>query len=193
AKGDWQPVTCAGKKGFVSTLYIGPADDGNGTGGGDTGGGANSDLQAGETAVVSGTNGAGVRLRSRARFDASVVTVVREGQQVQVRAGSTGDWVAVTYRGNDGFIHMDFLVRVDASGGGGDTGGSGGDFGVGDHAMVTDNLRLRAEASLNAEVVAIAAPSTVVVVTGARSNGFYPLDWDGLAGLLYADYLSSTD
>jgi uncharacterized protein YgiM (DUF1202 family) len=192
AQGDWQPVTCAGKKGFVSTLYIGPPDDGSGTGGSDTGGGANTDLQAGETAVVTGTNGDGVRLRSGAGFDASVVAVVREGQHVQVRAGSTGDWVAVTYRGSDGFIHMDYLVRADASGGG-DGGGSGGDLGAGDHAMVSDNLRLRAEASLDAEVLAIAAPTTVVVVTGAKSNGFYPVDWDGLEGWMYADYLSWTD
>jgi cell wall-associated NlpC family hydrolase len=59
--------------------------------------------------------------------------------------------------------------------------------------MVTDNLRLRADASLNGEVLGIAASSTVVVVTGAKSGGFYPVDWDGLEGWMYADYLSWTD
>ncbi|HEY7034764.1 MAG TPA: C40 family peptidase, partial [Thermomicrobiales bacterium] len=190
AKGDWQPVTCAGKNGFVSTLYIGPVDEGGDPGDDDTGGDANTDLQTGETAVVSGTNGDGVRLRSGAGFDASVVTVVREGQQVQIRAGSTGDWVAVTYRGSDGFIHTDYLVRAGADGAG-DSGG--GDFGTGDHAMTTDNLRLRGAASLDGEVLAVAAAGTVVVVTGAESNGFYPVDWDGLEGWMHADYLAWTD
>ncbi|MEA2511065.1 MAG: hypothetical protein QOJ59_552 [Thermomicrobiales bacterium] len=195
AKGDWQPVTCAGKNGFVYSIYIGPLDDSDGdSGGDDTGGGSNSDLQAGETAVVTGTNGDGVRLRSRASFDSAVITVVREGQQVKVRGGSGGDWVAVTYKRSDGFIHLDYLARADAGGGdGGSGGGSGGGLGVGDHAMVTDNLRLRADASLNGEVLGIAASSTVVVVTGAKSGGFYPVDWDGLEGWMYADYLSWTD
>lgn len=216
AQGDWQPVTCAGKKGYVSTLYIVPLGSGDNSGGGSgnngsgsnngssgdangTGGtGANTDLQPGDTAVVTGTNGDGVRLRSRAGFDASVVTVVPEGRQVQVRGGSTGDWVAVTYRGNDGFIHKDFLVRAttDTGGTSGNSGNSSngsGDLAAGDHAMATDNLRLRADASFNGEVLAVAAPGTVVAVTGGKSNGFYPVDWDGLQGWMYADYLSKTD
>jgi uncharacterized protein YgiM (DUF1202 family) len=190
AKGDWQPVTCAGKKGFISTLYIGPVDDGSAAGGTDgAGSGSGADLRPGEIAVVSGTNGDGVRLRSRAGFDASIMTVVRESQQVQVRSGSSGVWVAVTYRGSDGFIHMDYLTRAPADGGD----NSGGDFGAGDHAMVTDNLRLRAGAGLNGEILAVAAPSTVVVVTGTKRNGFYPVDWDGLEGWMSADYLTWTD
>jgi uncharacterized protein YgiM (DUF1202 family) len=183
ASDSWQPVTCAGQKGFVYGAYIGPIDD---SGGGDSGGSASA-LQPGDTAVVAGTNGDGVRLRSHAGFSGSVITVVGEGQQVIVRAGSSGEWVAVTYRGSDGFIHMDYLVRGSAGG------GTGGGLGAGDRAMATDNLRLRNDPSFDGEVLAIATASTVVVVTGSSRNGFYPVDWDGLEGWMHGDYLSWTD
>ncbi|HKG24789.1 MAG TPA: SH3 domain-containing protein, partial [Thermomicrobiales bacterium] len=191
--GDWQPVTCAGQPGFVYSLYVGPLDDGSGGSGDDTGGDSNSVLEAGETAVVTGTNGDGVRLRAHAGFDGAVITVVGEGRPVEVRPGSTGDWVAVSYNGSDGFIHMDYLAR---GGSGGDDGGSGGGSGAidsGDHAMATDNVRLRTEASMSGEVLAVVAASTVVVVTGTASDGFYPVDWDGLDGWMYADFLAWTD
>jgi uncharacterized protein YraI len=183
-EGDWQPVTCAGQPGFVYSLYLGPLDDGSG-GSGD----ANSDLEAGETAVVTGTNGDGVRLRAHAGFDGAVITVVGEDRRVEVRPGSTGDWVAVSYNGSDGFIHMDYLARAASDGGVSDP----GDVGAGDHAMATDNVRLRAEASMSGEVLAVVAASTVLVVTGALRDGFYPVDWDGLDGWMYADYLAWTD
>jgi uncharacterized protein YgiM (DUF1202 family) len=189
-KGEWQPVTCAGQRGFVHGLYIGPIDDDDDDD--DTGGDSNSSFDVGETIVVAGTNGDGVRFRARASFDGAVIVVVREGQEVEVRAGSTGDWVAVSYRGSDGFIHLDYLAPRSASNEEPGPGGSG-DVGTGDHAMVTENLRLRAEPNMDGDVLAIAAASTVVVVTGSPSDGFYPVDWDGLEGWMSADYLTWTD
>ena len=40
---------------------------------------------------------------------------------------------------------------------------------------------------------AVAAASTVVKVTGSTQNGFYPVDWDGMTGWMYADYLVASD
>ena len=33
----------------------------------------------------------------------------------------------------------------------------------------------------------------MVEITGHSSDGFYPVDWDGLQGYMHGDYLSSTD
>jgi cell wall-associated NlpC family hydrolase/uncharacterized protein YraI len=182
-RGSWQPVTCAGQKGWVYAAYIGAPGSG-----GDSGGGSSTGLVAGDTAVVTGTNGDGVRLRAKANFSGAVILVVGEGQRVEVVEGSTGPWVAVTYRGNRGFIHGDYLAKADSGG----TGGTGG-LGAGAHALVTDSLRLRARASFTAEVLAIAPPGSVVKVTGSAVDGFYPVDWDGLAGYMFGDYLEWTD
>jgi uncharacterized protein YraI len=63
--------------------------------------------------MVSATNGDGVRLRSRASTKASILTVVAEGQNVEVRRGSTGVWIAVRHAAGNGFIHQDFLEIAD--------------------------------------------------------------------------------
>ncbi|GIW04119.1 MAG: peptidase M24 [Thermomicrobiales bacterium] len=184
--GSWQPVTCAGQKGWVYAAYIGAPGSGD-TGGG--GGGSSTGLVAGDIAVVTGTNGDGVRLRAKASFSGAVITVVGEGQRVDVVSGSTGPWVAVTYRGNRGFIHGDYLAKAPSGG----TGGSTGGLGPGAHALVTDNLRLRASASFTADVLAIAPPGTVVSITGSAVDGFYPVQWDDLSGFMFGDYLEWTD
>jgi cell wall-associated NlpC family hydrolase len=188
--GDWQPVICSGMSGYVFSGYL----DYDGSGSpepGDDGGDSNSNFSAGDSATVSGTNGDGVRLRSSASFNGAIVMVVSEGAGVSVINGSTGDWVAVSYRGTSGYIHMDYL----AAGGGGDSDDddrSGGSLSVGDHAKVTSSLNLRYDPSLSAGVAAVAPGGTVVEVTGGMSNGFYAVDWDGLSGYMHSDYLAYT-
>lgn len=193
-QGDWQPVVCQGVNGFVFSGYLDYDGNGGGNGEGDGGGDSNSSLQPGDAAVVSGTNGDGVRLRSSASLNGSIIMVVSEGQGVSVITGSTGNWVAVSYRGTSGFIHMDYL----AAGGGGDNGGDddskrSGGLQVGDHAKVLADLNLRYDPSMSGGVAAVAPSGTVVEVTGGVSNGFYAVNWDGLAGYMHSDYLSWTD
>jgi cell wall-associated NlpC family hydrolase/SH3-like domain-containing protein len=190
-QGDWQPVVCQGQNGFVFSGYLdsdgsGAADDG------DSGGDSNSSFSAGDSAVVSGTNGDGVRLRSSASLNGAIVMVVSEGQGVSVISGSTGDWVAVSYRGTSGFIHMDYLAAGSGDRDDDDDGGSGG-LSVGDHARVTSDLNLRYDPSTSAGIAAVAPTGTVVAVTGGVSNGFYAVDWDGLSGYMHSDYLALTD
>jgi uncharacterized protein YgiM (DUF1202 family) len=193
-QGDWQPVVCQGTNGFVFSGYLDYDGSGGGDGGGDEGGDSNSSLQAGDAAVVSGTNGDGVRLRSSASLNGSIIMVVSEGQGVSVISGSTGNWVAVSYSGTSGFIHMDYLT---AGGGGDDGGDDGGDrsggLEVGDHAKALSDLNLRYDPSMSGGVAAVAPSGTVVEITGGVSNGYYAVDWDGLAGYMHSDYLSWTD
>ncbi len=198
ASGSWQPVYCAGSKGYVHTDFLSFERPSNG--GSDSGNG--SSWASGTYAMVSGTNGDGVRLRGDASYDAAVITVVPEGTIVKVRSGSTGVWVAVSYSGSRGFIHGDYLVPSDppSNNNGGNNGGSdsgsdssGGGLSAGDHAMTTADLNLRYDASISAGIAAVAPRGTVVKITGGATNGFYPVDWDGLKGFMHGNYLQWTD
>ena len=192
----WQPVVCGGSNGFVSAQYLtsGGSTSGGGTSGGSTSGGG---AASGSTLYVSGTGGGGVRLRSSASMNGSILSVVPEGASVSVRNGSTSDWTAVTYGGSNGFISASYLAKNGSTSGGSTSGGStsgGSTSGLvnGDHAAASDALNLRYSASYSAGVAAVAPSGTVVLITGAVSNGFYPVDWAGLKGFMAGQYLTKT-
>jgi uncharacterized protein YgiM (DUF1202 family) len=191
-QGDWQPVVCEGQNGFVFSGYL-DYDGSGGADGGDGGGDSNSSFSAGDSAVVSGTNGDGVRLRSSASMQGAIIMVVSEGQGVSVISGSTGDWVAVSYRGTSGYIHMNYLAAGSGDSDDDDDGGGSGGLSAGDHARVTSDLNLRYDPSTSAGIAAVAPTGTVVEITGGLSNGFYAVDWDGLSGYMHSDYLALTD
>ncbi len=205
AIGEWQPVVCGGTSGYVFAGFLGGAgsapdtgtDSGNTPDSGDTGSGAVSGY-----ATVSGTNGDGVRCRTDASYDAAIITVLAEGTQVALSGGAIGEWQPVVCGGTSGYVFAGFLGGAgSAPTDGGDSGigstptpstGDGGSLGAGATAMVTSDLNLRYEPSYSGGVAAIAPGGTVVTITGSPSNGFYPVDWDGLAGYMFGDYLSAT-
>ncbi len=198
----WQAVVCAGQNGFVSTTYIemGSSSSSSGSTSGSTA--SASSYAAGSTVQVTGTGGGGLRMRSAAGFSGTVMAVIPEGTNIAVRSGSTGDWVAVTFNSSNGFVHKDFVGSSNgapASSGSGSTSGNPSSTGStstalasGDRAKVTADLRLRYQANYSAGIAAIAPAGTVVGITGAASNGFYPVNWDGLSGFMHGDYLTKT-
>jgi cell wall-associated NlpC family hydrolase len=202
ASNGWQPVSCGGQAGFVSAQYLNyGGTSGGDTSGGDTSGGGTSGggTASGTALVVTGTGGGGVRLRSSGSLSGSILAIVPEGGSVTARNGSTSGWTAVTYNGTNGFISSDYLSKNGSSDGGSTPGGgtsggsnSGSGLSNGSHAAATDNLNLRYSASFSSGVAAVAPSGTVVLITGSASNGFYPVDWDGLKGYMSGDYLTKT-
>jgi uncharacterized protein YgiM (DUF1202 family) len=188
-KGDWQPVTCDGMKGYVHKEFLAVPGDGSSDPEPTPAPTPSSSLQSGDTAKVSGTNGDGVRFRSGASTSASVIQVLGEGTTVDVIDGSSGDWVAVAYQGTDGFIHSDYLVKAD---GNGSAGGSHDALADGDHAMVTASLNFRSGPSQSADVIGIAMDGIVVLITGPRDNGYFPVEWGDQDGFMHGDYLEWT-
>ncbi len=191
----WQPVTCAGKKGYVSIDYVEINDDGGSTPTptpSPTDDPVNHSFMAGDDVVVANTGGEGVRLRSKASSSGSIITVLPEGQELVVRKGSTGDWVAVTYRTSNGFIHMDFLDKVTTTEPT-PTPEPGSNLKKGDHAEVTDSLNFRDSPSFSGSIISTAPAGTVVLITGKIDNGFYPVEIAGFPGYLHSDYLTWTD
>lgn len=189
AVGEWQPVTCAGVAGWVHTEFVGSASSGGSSGGG-TGGPSGSVSGA---AIVANTDGAGVRFRASASFDSAVIAVLSEGASVTLRNGSIGSWTAVTYNGRNGFVYADYLTTArNPSTPGTDSGVGSTTIAAGSNARVTDTLNFRSSPSYSAGVIGIAAVGTVVRVTGAASNGFYPVKWGESTGYMHRDYLVYT-
>ncbi|MGD9711504.1 MAG: NlpC/P60 family protein [Thermomicrobiales bacterium] len=197
----WQAVICGGQNGFAASRYLSASSEANtdtSTGSTDA---AASGYTAGASLKVSGTGGGGLRMRSAASYNGSVLSVIGEGVNVTVRSGSAGEWVAVSYNGANGFVHKDFVTAstgsTSSSGSGtttnpGSTGSTSTALANGDHARVLSALNLRYSASQTAGVAAVAPSGTVVLITGSASNGYYPIDWDGLKGFMYGDYLTET-
>ncbi len=195
--GEWQPVNCAGQGGFVHSSFV--------ASGGDSSNAVEEDTFAVAavvtgTMVVSGTGGSGVRCRSWAGYDASVITVLAEGTQVSVTGAATGEWQPVVCAGTNGFVHTAFLASSGSNTGTNPTPSAAptpvpttGGLGSGDHAVTTASLNLRYDASYGAGVAAVAPAGTVVAITGGAVNGFYPVNWDGLYGYMFGGYLSWTD
>jgi uncharacterized protein YgiM (DUF1202 family) len=190
AANGWQPVVCAGKNGFVSAEYI-EIDDSGSVPDPDPAPEPTSDFDPGNSVVVANTNGEGLRLRSRADSSSSIITVLPEGERLVVRRGSSGDWVAVTYRTSNGFVHKDYLAKVSS-----ETPTPAPDDGGlrrNDHARLTDVMNFRSEPSFSGAITTTLPKGTVVLITGPADNGFYPVTTEGFSGYLHGDYLVRTD
>jgi uncharacterized protein YraI len=74
-------------------------------------------LMVGDRAIVSGTNGDGVNVRSSPGTDSAVVSGLTEGSNVPILAGPTADasganWYQVESWGTAGWVHGDYLAEV---------------------------------------------------------------------------------
>ena len=199
--GDWVAVTYSAKNGFVHKNFLTKgttAPTPTSTPVATATSAPTNSWAEGVKLIVTGTNGEGVRLRSAASSSAAVVTVVAEGTEATVRAGSTTSWIAVTVGRRTGFIHKDFLkpgtttaapsVTATTQPTQAPTNG----LASGNRAKVTSTLNMRYSASFSAGVAAVAPAGTVVLVTGAPNGDFYPVDWSGLRGFMHKDYLTKT-
>jgi cell wall-associated NlpC family hydrolase len=192
ASNGWAPVVCAGQNGYVATPYVQvsggsttSAPNSVGTGSSSTG-----------TGTVSNTGREGLRCRSGAGTTYSIIMVLGPGATVPIRGANQGEWTPVVCGGANGWVHSAYLAVGAPSTGttapapAAVSAPSG--MVSGDHAKTTANLNLRYSASLGSSVAAVAPAGTVVLITGGATNGFYPMDWNGLKGFMSGDYLTKT-
>ncbi len=157
----------------------------------------------GYTSIITGTGGDGARIRDGASVSAAIVIHAVEGAQVEVIGSPlTSDgyaWYPVSYLGFVGYVAGNFL----GSGSAGYTSAQTGSpsFEIGAHVQVSgtggDGLRLRASYSLDSGIVGHAEADAVLAVTDGPywdevGNGWYGVNYDGIAGYASASYLSWT-
>ncbi len=120
AQNGWQPVTCAGQAGYVSTSYLTvgsstpsstkiPTSTPSGTA-------TATPVPGSGSGVVSGTGGGGVNCRKSPSADSAVITIVAEGTRVPFRGTATNGWQPVTCAGQAGYIYMLYLSGVASPG-----------------------------------------------------------------------------
>ncbi len=198
ATNGWLPVVCGGQNGYVSSDWVkssGGSSGSTGSTGGSSGSTSGGSKVTG-SAKVTGTGGDGVRCRTGASTSNATIIVVGEGQTVSLRGGASNGWQPVVCGGQNGYISAQYLSATGSSSGdsgSGSNSGATGGLGNGAHARVTDVLNLRYEPSLSAGIATAAPAGTVVLITGGATNGYYPVDWDGLKGYMAGDYLAKTD
>jgi cell wall-associated NlpC family hydrolase len=167
---------------------------------------------SGQTVTIVGTNNDGLRLRDGASFDSNTLTVIPEGATASVvgaeQTGSDGTvWVNLSYQGQTGYSSRDF-IRVDGSGTANAEAAatpaavSSAGLAVGDNAEVVntngDGLNMRYDVGYNSGVEAVAPEGAVVSVTdGPKQDGsgntWWGVDYKGMKGWMYGDFLTKTD
>lgn len=130
-------------------------------------------ISGGSTATVSDD----LNLRASASLESTVLTVMPTGVTVTLTGGSANGFVAVRYGGIEGWAWASYLS-------------SGGTSAPAPGGMTTrTNLNLRTGASLDTSVILVMPPGAAVQVTGAASNGFVPVTYNGTSGWAFAAYL----
>ncbi|MGC4105437.1 MAG: SH3 domain-containing protein [Thermomicrobiales bacterium] len=116
ASNGWQPVTCAGQAGFISTTYLAgvtitptPVKTPGAT---PT---ATATPAPGTSGVVTGTGGGGLNCRTQPSTSAPVITTLPEGSIVQFRGTASNGWQPVTCAGQAGFISTTYLTGISAA------------------------------------------------------------------------------
>ncbi|MDP9356248.1 MAG: C40 family peptidase [Chloroflexota bacterium] len=191
-QGEWQPVVCAGSDGFVHASFLSTSGGSSGESGADAAGDTGGDVSG--SAVVSGTNGTGVRCRTAASYDASVITVLAEGTQVSLRGALQGEWQPVVCAGSNGFVYASYLSTGGGSGTTPELDASDGGA-VSGYATVTGTggggLRCRSAADHGASVIVVLAEGSQVALRGAQQGEWQPVICAGSNGFAYASYLST--
>ncbi len=150
--------------------------------------------------TVSGTAGAGLRLRDAADLSAAILVVVPEGAAIEVIGepySSDGyAWYPVYYGGWEGWVAGQYLAGVGgAPAAAAATGGGGGG-----NARVsgTDGARLRIRSyySLDAAIIGHApAGATLWILDGpftdGAGNSWYAVEYGGLSGYASAAYIAT--
>lgn len=211
--GTWYAVNYGGVAGYASAAYLRWTDAALSPAPATSGASGGSALAAGARGEVGATGGWPLRIRGESSLEAATLAVAPEGAVLRVLDGpivaSGGEiWYAVDYDGLQGYASGGYLrptardattrlLRATTEAGQGLA-----TLAAGAHAEIGNtggwDLRIRASASLDGDVLGAAAEGTVLGVVGdgvpdGEGNVWYPVDYDGLSGFARASYLVPTD
>ncbi|MEJ7839843.1 MAG: SH3 domain-containing protein, partial [Thermomicrobiales bacterium] len=140
------------------------------------------------SAEVQGTNGDGLACRVNPSADASVLTVLAEGTEVQVTEQSDPAWLQIICGNQLGYANTNFLW----SGGAGDddlvAAATGSASVTGTNGM---GVRCRTTGSLSGSIITTLGEGSSVSTRGASSGGWTPVVCQGTNGFVSSEYLSS--
>jgi uncharacterized protein YraI len=137
-----------------------------------------------------------LNLRSGPRTDMRIRAVMPPGETVQLLGDTRRGFYKISWRGQPGWAHGDYLDFSGGSSGGSSSGGnnSGGGSALpqgsgGGSATVTSALNLRAAPSTGAAIILVMPGGATVELTGDSDNGFLGVIYNGNRGWGHSDYL----
>lgn len=175
-KGDeWHKVNVGGKTGYMMAKYL------------------NTDTTAtAGTATVRTNTGIGLNLREAPSLSGKIITSFKPGTSVNViQKGAT--WSRVTVDGKEGFMSTQYLNFGGTATKPDDTKPVSGKVAVVNNPKSTQVLNLRAEASLDAKVLAYYRNGVKVTILGGNSTWYKVQVEDGKVGYMMAKFLKTTD
>lgn len=142
---------------------------------------------AGTSTMAVGGTGSAVAttpLNMRAGPDLSqrVVTVIPAGASVTITGNGQAGFLPVSYNGSSGWASSDYLSQeADQETDSGATGS----------AQTTTSLNFRSGPDTGSGIIAVIPAGTTVPLTGQSQNGFVSITYNGWAGWVHGDYLTT--
>lgn len=121
----------------------------------------------------------------------SVLAIMPGGARVTITGSAQNGFYPVIYNGTSGWAYGDWLKPDSATppdNSGANPGGPATDT---PNATVTEDLNLRGGPSTGDKVLAVMPAGARITVTGAGSNGFYPVTYNGTKGWAYGDWIKA--
>ncbi len=124
-----------------------------------------------------------VNVRESDSVTAAKVGKVVEGEQLTRIEEQNNGWSKILYEGNEAFIMTEFLEVVSVETASGITT-------TGTYVTTTDNVHIRAEASINAESIGAALAGASFELVEHLDNGWSKIKFNGQEGYIKSEYLN---
>lgn len=151
--------------------------------------------------AVSGSFGTGtitgsdVRMRSGAGTSSSIVGTYGKGTQMSV-TGVNGNWYAVNYNGQPGYVSSDYMSLTSAPANNAGTGTAGNNNNNEANSgktgsVIGTSVRMRSGPGTDYDILGSYSNGVNVNVLGSE-NGWYKVSYNGKTGYIKADYIRVT-
>ena len=163
----WTKVTLGGVNGYIRSDYV---SEGSAAAGGDT---------ASQTGYINGTS---VRMRSGANTSSQILGVYNTGTAMTI-TGSSGNWYAVSYNGQNGYVCKDYMTTTKP----GSTPAATATEGY----IKGNSVRLRSGPGTGYSILGTYNNGTPLTITGT-SGDWSAVTVNGLKGYVSSAYVSTT-
>lgn len=163
----WTKVTIGGVSGYIRSDYVSTAGSSSG----------------GQTGTQTGyINGTSVRMRSGANTSSQILGVYNTGTEMTI-TGSSGNWYAVTYNGQQGYVCKDYMTTTKP--------GSSAAAPSTEGYIKGNSVRLRSGPGTGYSILGTYNNGTPLTITGT-SGDWIAVTINGLKGYVNSPYVATT-
>ena len=172
--GSWYKVSYSGNVGYVHSDYVKVGGSSS----------SNGDVAYSATGTVSTSSDIGVNLRKGPSTSSAMIMGIPEGAKLTITA-KNGSWYKVSYSGNVGYVHSDY-VKV------GGSSSSNGDVEYNATGVVNTSsntgVNLRKGPSTSSAMI-MGIPDGAKLTITAKNGNWYKVSYAGNIGYVHSDYV----